>query len=728
MRKYHLLFTLGALLVAGSLLVLFQPQTLAQDTPTDEPPFLAGFYEAWVNSPHAQADAPAFTHWNEEEEKVVPVACAKCHSTPGYLDFLGEDGTAFGAVDNAAPLGTVVTCDACHNNTASAMTMVAFPSGAEITDASGSARCMQCHQGRASTESVNAAIEKAGLAADLNTVNPELGFVNIHYYAAAATLYGTEARGGYQYEGMAYEVKNEHVPGYDTCTSCHNPHTLELKLTECASCHEDVESLEDLRDIRMPGSATDYDGDGDLDEGIAGEIETLQEMLYEVIQSYAREVAGTPIVYDPVAYPYFFIDTNDNGEVDEGEAAFPNKYNAFTGNLLKATYNYQVTQKDPGGFAHNPTYHIHLLYDSIVMLNGEISDPIDMSEARRNSPGHFDTTAEAFRHWDPEGEVPGTCVKCHTAEGLPMFLKNNATIAVEPSASFACATCHDDLAEFSVYTVNEVTFPSGAKVSFGEENENNLCLNCHQGRESTTSVDRVIAAAGVGDDEVSDKLTFRNIHYFAAGASLFGDEAKGAYQFAGKEYNGRYVHGGADAEDAPQTCTSCHEKHELTVQVDDCIDCHEDVETQEDLRLLRVVPEGSEAVDYDGDGNAEEPIADEIATMEDTLLVAIYQYATEVAGTPIVYNPATHPYWFIDTNGNGVADPEESNRDNRYVTWTPNLLRAAYNYQYVQKDPGGFAHNARYLLQVLYDSHEVLGGADAVAAFTRPPVQAAEGS
>ncbi|MCU0511969.1 MAG: hypothetical protein MUE40_05285 [Anaerolineae bacterium] len=717
MRKYSVLFTIGAMMLAAAFMLLMQPAALAQEDEPSEPPFLASFYNAWVASPHADAEAEAFVHWNDEGE--IPVDCAKCHSTPGYLDFLGEDGSEFGVVDAPAPLGSVVTCDACHNSTASNMTNVVFPSGAEISDAGGSSRCMQCHQGRASTVSVNTALEEAGLLEDLDTVNAELGFINIHYYAAAASLYGTEARGGYQYDGKRYELKNDHVEGFNTCSDCHNPHSLEIDLVACAECHEDVESVEDLRFIRMQGSEVDYDGDGDLEEGISQEIETLQAMLYEAIQAYARDVAGTPIVYDDLAYPYFFIDTNDNGEVDEGEAAFPNKYNAFTGNLLKAAYNFQVSKKDPGGYVHNAQYHIHLLYDSIEALNGALTEQVDLTFANRNATGHFDTTAQAFRHWDEDGEVPGTCAKCHTSSGLPTFLKNNTNIAVEPSNSLACTSCHDDLVEFTVYTVNEVTFPSGQKVSFGEGDVNNLCLNCHQGRESTTSVNRAIAGAAVGDDEVSSALSFRNIHYFAAGASLFGTQAKGAYEFEGKEYNGRYQHG----EDAPSDCTSCHYKHELSIQLDECAECHEDVETRADLRLIRADAEGEEAVDADGDGDVAEPIADEIDTLEADLLVKIYAYATDTIGTSIVYEPSAHPYWFIDLNGNGAADPDEINRDNRYATWTPNLLRAAFNFQYVAKDPGGYAHNPDYVLQVLYDSLEAIGGAEAVATYNRPPVE-----
>jgi hypothetical protein len=108
----------------------------------------------------------------------------------------------------------------------------------------------------------------------------------------------------------------------------------------------------------------------------------------------------------------------------------------------------------------------------------------------------------------------------------------------------------------------------------------------------------------------------------------------------------------------------------------------------------------------------------EVSTMAELLLPAIQKYAQDKIGTPIVYDPGTNPYFFIDTNANGVADPDELNSDNRYATWTPRLLRAAYNYQWVQKDPGAFAHNGKYVLQVLYDSLKDIGGD--VTKLTRP--------
>ena len=48
-------------------------------------------------------------------------------------------------------------------------------------------------------------------------------------------------------------------------------------------------------------------------------------------------------------------------------------------------------------------------------------------------------------------------------------------------------------------------------------------------------------------------------------------------------------------------------------------------------------------------------------------------------------------------------------RANDFASWTPRLMRAAYNYQYVLKDPGSYVHNSQYIVQLLHDSLEDLG-------------------
>ncbi len=154
------------------------------------------FFEKWASSAHADTAAEAFTHWDEDDPKEVPVGCAKCHSTPGYQDFIGADGSTAGTVDKPAPIGTVIECAACHNEVTLKMDSAVMPSGIEITGLGREARCIQCHQGHASKFSVDKAITEANLT-DVDKVSSDLGFINIHYYAATATKYGTVAKGGY---------------------------------------------------------------------------------------------------------------------------------------------------------------------------------------------------------------------------------------------------------------------------------------------------------------------------------------------------------------------------------------------------------------------------------------------------------------------------------------------------------------------------------------------------
>jgi hypothetical protein len=664
------------------------------------------FADEWLASAHADASAEAFNHWNEDDPAEIPTACAKCHSTTGYLDYLGADGSTVNMVDAAHPVGQTVECTACHNEATLTKTSVIFPSGIEIMNLGSEARCMECHQGRSSTVTVNNRIEELGLTGNVDTVSEDLGFSNIHYYAAAATQFGTLAKGGYEYDGLAYDGRFDHVANNDTCVECHNMHTLELEVAECAACHEGVESAEDMRDIRMFGSLVDYDGDGDMEEGIYYEVEGLREMLFTAIQAYATEVSGTPILYDAHAYPYFFADVDADGEISDADGGF----NAWTPRLAKAAYNYQVSLKDPGAYVHGGKYVIQLLYDGINDLNQAIAEPVDLAAAHRLDHGHFAGSEESFRHWDEDGGVvPGSCAKCHTATGLPQFIAEGVVTSQPASGGLNCATCHNNLEEFTAYELEQVTFPSGAKVSFIEDTESNLCIACHQGRESTVSVNRLIGEKEY--DTVDEGLRFLNIHYYAAGATLFGTEVKGAYEFIGQEYNGRLEHvRGYDS------CTECHSIHEQRVEVALCADCHIGIEDEDGPEVLRTIRVSE--IDYDGDGDVTEGIFGEVDTMRNVLYAAIVDYAANVAGTPIVYDAHRYPYWFADADGNGKINDDEGS----FASWTPNLLRAAYNYQDSSKDPGGYAHNGQYLMQILFDSINAVGGS--TAGMTRPDVVA----
>mgnify|MGYP000903451771 CR=1 FL=1 len=72
-------------------------------------------------------------------------------------------------------------------------------------------------------------------------------------------------------------------------------------------CHGDgVKEEGGLQNIREPqASFADYDGDGNVEEGMYFEIQGLQEQLLAAIQAYATDTAGAEIKYDATTYPYF---------------------------------------------------------------------------------------------------------------------------------------------------------------------------------------------------------------------------------------------------------------------------------------------------------------------------------------------------------------------------------------------------------------------------------------
>ena len=113
---------------------------------------------------------------------------------------------------------------------------VTFPSGDTATLSGNSNICMTCHQGRNSTVQVQVAID----GADTHS------FINIHYYPAAATFFGADVQGGYEYPAKTYSgpvswPAAHSGPGFNTCIGCHMgsdaDHTFLPELQDCAPCH-----------------------------------------------------------------------------------------------------------------------------------------------------------------------------------------------------------------------------------------------------------------------------------------------------------------------------------------------------------------------------------------------------------------------------------------------------------------------------------------------------------
>ncbi len=214
----------------------------------------------WESSGHADWASESFVHWSVEDPAEIPVGCAKCHSTNGYHDYLGADGSTPGVVDKPTPIGGVLYCTTCHNSVSQELPRVVFPDGTELDGFWWEGNCMRCHQGRQSTASVNGAV--AGLDAD--TVAEGLRVPQRTLWCGRRHPHGPRGRGRYEYPGKIYVGRYPHTEDFDSCIECHDPHSTAIDPETCAPCRANVVDYDDLFEIRL--SKVDYDGDGDTEK------------------------------------------------------------------------------------------------------------------------------------------------------------------------------------------------------------------------------------------------------------------------------------------------------------------------------------------------------------------------------------------------------------------------------------------------------------------------------
>ena len=351
------------------------------------------YYDKWTMSAHADATALAFNNWNQQGS--VPVECARCHSSEGFIDYLGGDGSAPGQVDKPAPVQSVIRCADLSQPGRGRADVGDLPVGRHHRRPRRRGALHDLPPGPRRRARPSTPPSPKAAPADDDQVSAALNFQNIHYFPAAATLFAGRAKGGYQYAGQVYDVRFRHVDGYNTCIGCHDPHSTKVKFDECATCHAGVTDVAGAHEIRMMSSVgIDYDGDGDTTEGIYDELVGLRDKLAAAIRTYGSE-HHTPVCYSADAYPYWFADTDGDGACSAAEAQAANAFKGWTARLLRATYNFQLATKDPGAFAHNAKYIIELLYDSITDVNTALVVPVDMTRAVRTDVGHFDGASEA---------------------------------------------------------------------------------------------------------------------------------------------------------------------------------------------------------------------------------------------------------------------------------------------------------------------------------------------
>lgn len=347
-----------------------------------------------------------------------------------------------------------------------------------------------------------------------------------------------------------------------------------------------------------------------------------------------------------------------------------------------------LTQTDPGTASGEEEEAIPFaLPQSGPFTPAEIEIDNDQAISDWFRSSHANAASDAFSHWDDDGEIRAACATCHSGEGFRDFHGLDGTPAgvvdgpINVGGVVDCGTCHNA----GLADITEITFPSGlVHPVTGVEAS---CLTCHQGRSA--GIDVAEATSGLADDEPNSELRFINPHYATAAATWLGGYGAAGYHYDGQDYSGRFFHARPVA-----SCNSCHEPHTLEVEFEPCLTCHL-ADRPEDIRIARQ--------SYDGSGDTSVGISSDIERNADTLLGMIRDYSDEVVGAPVIYDGTRFPYFFSDANGDGVIDTAEGSPV-AYQSWTPRSLRTAFNWKLVTADPGNYAHNPQYSLELLYDS------------------------
>ena len=316
-----------------------------------------------------------------------------------------------------------------------------------------------------------------------------------------------------------------------------------------------------------------------------------------------------------------------------------------------------------------------------------------------------DAEGNAWTHynWD-QTTSRGACQRCHTATGIANFLTNPAAYDATGNGNdfshlsgwtkaagspqnelIYCWGCHSDsqtgtLRNPGAITENYAAATAGAPVAtvvYPDLGKSNVCMGCHLGREIGQTV--------ANDTDADGTRGFVNSHYLAAGAIVFGEAG---YEFAGKTYTKTFQgHAAAGASDGKGPCVTCHmtstEAHAFEVVTKDATGAVTGIAT-------------TSCNSCHGDMNA--------AWLEERK--EAYHAALENLNIALqskgIYFQARNPYFFV---GPGATDPS-------YTTWAApygfdawkNVMGAAFNYNLLEHDPGSYAHNRSYALQLIADS------------------------
>jgi hypothetical protein len=365
--------------------------------------------------------------------------------------------------------------------------------------------------------------------------------------------------------------------------------------------------------------------------------------------------------------------------------------------------------------------------------------PTSASQARSDwaASGKGDVTAVPWKNgpthdWKTSGTAGASaetsaatdCVRCHTSTGYVQYVTSIPNFTnISPvglstdktSEPLTCNGCHNS--DFSVRTIGPVTAyfnystkrphtNPGTKVVaistfyasfFGtpfETGASKLCISCHAGRTAGDTIKVGAVAAGVDFNNVD----FINSHYMAAAGVMYANTGyhfySDYYYKYSNETNFNYQHEyiGTDFTYVPT---------EVQGTNGPCVNCHM---TTPNKHSFYPVTFGDPAhatitnVTYPYCGSCHAPPVGTAPWLQDkknafAASLNFFQYVLN--GKGIVYS-SIYPY-FYTAGGTAIT------------AWgNPDTMGAAFNFNYLKREPGAYIHNDYYAKRLIFDSIDFL--------------------
>ena len=159
------------------------------------------------------------------------------------------------------------------------------------------------------------------------------------------------------------------------------------------------------------------------------------------------------------------------------------------------------------------------------------------------------------------------CAPCHTGDNFAAVTNGATPDDAWAWGTIGCRSCHDLAVANAEPNVNNAAafaevrefpstqsfkFNSGAAVTVAELGVNQVCFECHKGRDGVKA----------NADTTTQVYEISYLHYAPSYAVLFGDDSKMVPTYPGKTYAGRFVHPVANAAGSFEFgCVDCHDVH-----------------------------------------------------------------------------------------------------------------------------------------------------------------------